>query len=104
MPILQILLPVLIARNVGNNSDTLAAQQHTEIDFQSIYNEKYIKDLLLDIASAKRSLIICGGYYSTGYVNRIFKINEALYANNVSMKVIIKKSGISYHEKLVQLF
>lgn len=84
---------------------TLANQQQKEIDFQSIYsNEKYIKDLLLDIASAKRSLVICGGYYSTGYVNQILKIAETLYANNVSMKVIIKKSSTSYHEKLVQLF
>ena len=84
---------------------TLADQQQNEIDFQSIYsNEKYIKDLLLDIASAKRSLVICGGYYSTGYVNQISKIAETLYANNVSIKVIIKKSSTSYHEKLVQLF
>lgn len=84
---------------------TLAVQQQENIEFQSIYSsEKYIKDLLLDIASAKRSLVICGGYYSTGYVNQILKIAEMLYANNVSIKAIIKKSSSSYHEKLVQLF
>ena len=45
---------------------TLGAQQQKEIDFQSIYSkEKYVKDLILDIVSTRRSLVICGGYYST---------------------------------------
>lgn len=92
-------------RGYAQLSYTLTAQQQEDINFQSIYsNEKYVKDLLLDISSAKHSLVICCGYYSTGYVNQIFKIAETLYTNNVSMKVIIKKSSTSYHEKLVQLF